>query len=200
MMKVLLIRHATNDTVGKRIAARTPGVHLNDEGKQQAAALAERLKHLPIVALYSSPLERAIETAEPLASALSLPVNIHQGLLEIDFGEWTNKTIEELRSISLFKQFNSFRSATRIPGGELMIEGQLRIMRCIEELHQQHQNETIALFSHADMIKAAIAHYAGIHLDLFHRFEISPASVSIIQLYNESAQLLLVNHTGDIQL
>lgn len=199
MAKFLLIRHATNDTVGKRIAGRIKDLHLNEEGKQQAVDLANRLKHLPISALYSSPLERAIETAEPLAEMLHLKINAHPGLLEINFGEWTNKTIEELNNDIVFNRFNSFRSCTRIPGGELMTEAQLRIIQCIGELNSSHSNETVAIFSHADMIKAAIAYYAGIHIDLFQRIEVSPASVSIIELFGNSARIDLLNHTGEIK-
>jgi probable phosphomutase (TIGR03848 family) len=198
MAKFILVRHATNDTVGKRIAGRIESVHLNEEGKQQSVHLAGRLKHLPISAIYSSPLERAMETAEPLAGLINLPINQHQGLLEIDFGNWTNKTIDELRSIELFHQFNSLRSCTRIPGGEIMIEAQARMINCIQELNAKHPGEMIALFSHADMIKAAIAYYSGIHLDMLQRIEISPASVSILELFNDNAQVLLLNHTGDL--
>jgi probable phosphomutase (TIGR03848 family) len=198
MAKILLIRHATNDTVSKRIAARVAGVHLNEEGNQQANAIAERLTHLKISAIYSSPLERAIETAAPLASKLNLPINKHGGLLEIDFGEWTNKTIDELKTIALFHQFNSFRSGTRIPGGETMAEAQLRIIKCMDELNQIHHNDIIALFSHADMIKSAIAYFAGINIDFLHRIEISPASVSAIQIFDAGAEISLLNHTGNI--
>jgi broad specificity phosphatase PhoE len=198
MAKFILIRHATNHTVGKRIAARSAGVHLNEEGKQQALDIAERLKDLDISGIYTSPLERAIETAVPLASELNLPINEHTGLLEIDFGEWTNKTIEELKTFPLFHQFNSFRSGTRIPGGETMAEAQFRIIKCMDELNQIHHNDIIALFSHADMIKSAIAYYAGINIDFLHRLHISPASVSAIEIFDGGAEIGLLNHRGNI--
>ncbi|MDQ3846567.1 MAG: histidine phosphatase family protein [Bacteroidota bacterium] len=200
MTRFLLIRHATNDTVGKRIAGRMAGVRLNKEGWVQAQKLAERLAHLPITAIYSSPLERAMETAEPLARLLQRSTIPCEDFLEIEFGEWTNGTLEELQPQPLFQRFNLFRSCTRIPGGETMLEAQVRMIAGMEKLYNRHQNETVAIISHGDLIKAAIAYYAGIHLDLFQRLEISPASVSIVEVYDETARILLVNDTGGISL
>jgi probable phosphoglycerate mutase len=176
-----------------------PGVNLNEEGKDQANRLAERLKDLAISAIYSSPLERAIETAEPLAQLLNKGVFISEDFLEINFGDWTNLTIEELEQDSTFQLYNSFRSFTHIPGGELMLEAQTRFIKGLQRLCVQHPNETVAVFSHGDLIKAAVAYYAGTPLDLFLRIEISPASVSIINVFEETAQIFLVNDTGEIK-
>jgi len=200
MTKILLIRHATTDSVGKRLSGRTPGVHLNAEGQTQAQQLAERLNGLVVAALYSSPLERAVQTAEPIAKLQHLQTIISEDFLEINFGDWTNKTFAELQPEPQFSLFNSFRSGTRIPGGELMLEAQARIIAGLQKLCLQHPHETIAIVSHSDLIKAAVAYYAGIHLDMFHRLEISPASVSIIQIYDETAQIMLVNHTGELKI
>jgi probable phosphomutase (TIGR03848 family) len=198
MTKFLLIRHATNDTVGKRLAGRMAGLSLNEAGQAQAQALAERLAGLPITAIYSSPLERAVETARPMAKVLQLEPVLCADFLEIEFGQWTNGTFEELDRQPQFQRFNSFRSSTRIPGGELMAEAQLRMITSLEKLRRQHQQETVAVISHADLIKAAVAYYAGIHLDMFQRIEISPASVSIIEISDEAVRILLVNDTGKI--
>lgn len=199
MTRFLLIRHATNSTVDKRFAGRMAGVHLNEEGQAQAQALANRLSGLPIHAVYSSPLERAIETAEPLAQALQQQTITCEDFLEIELGEWTNTTFEELADKQQFKLFNSFRSGTRVPGGELMLEAQARMITGLQRLYTKHRDETVAVVSHSDMIKAAVTYYAGIHLDLFQRIEISPASVSIVELYEETACIKLLNHTGDIK-
>jgi probable phosphoglycerate mutase len=199
MTKFLLIRHATNYTVGKRIAGRMAGVSLNEEGQEQANKLAHRLKDLPISAIYSSPLERAIETAEPLAATLGKEVKVNEDFLEINFGNWTNLTIEELEKDATFQLYNSFRSFTEIPGGELMVEAQVRVIKGLKKLCIQHPNETVAVFSHGDLVKAAVAYYAGIPLDMFLRLEISPASVSIINVFEETAQIQLVNDTGEIK-
>lgn len=200
MTRFLLIRHATTDSVGKRLSSRVAGMHLNEQGRAQAKKLAEQLKNLPIKAVYSSPLERAMETAEPVAQLLNLKAVIRVDFLEMDFGEWTNCSFEDLREQSQFQRFNQFRSCTRIPGGELMLEAQLRMINGLEKLRLQHPDETVAVVSHADMIKAALAYYAGIHLDMFQRIEVSPASVSIIEIYDETARILLVNYTGEIKI
>jgi probable phosphoglycerate mutase len=198
MTRFLLIRHATNDTVGKRLTGRMAGVTLNAEGKAQAQKLAERLAGLPIAAIYSSPLERAIETAEPIAKLLYLENRISEDFIEIEFGEWTNTAFKEIEDQPQFQHFNTFRSHTRIPGGELMLEAQLRIIKGLERLKLEHPGQTVAVVSHADIIKSAVAHYAGIHLDMFQRIEISPASVSVIEIYEETARILLINDTGSI--
>jgi probable phosphomutase (TIGR03848 family) len=200
MTRFLLIRHANTDSVGKRLSGRMPGIHLNEQGRKQAQTLAGRLMPLPLTAIYSSPLERAVETAAAIAKAMNLQTIINESFLEIDFGEWTNFLFEELESQPQYQLFNSFRSCTRIPEGELMLEAQARIIGGLQKLYKQHLNETVAIVSHSDLIKSAIAYYAGIHLDLFQRIAISPASVSIIELYDETARILLVNSTGTISI
>lgn len=199
MTRFLLIRHGMNYTVGKIMAGRMAGVHLNEEGKNQAQYLAQRLKELPIAALYSSPMERTVETAAPLAALFNLETSISEDFLELDLGEWTNTTFEEIRSQPQFRRFNSFRSGTRIPGGETMLEAQSRIIAGLEKLSLKHPQQTVAVVSHGDLVKAAVAFYAGIPLDLFQRIEISPASVSIVELYEETARVMLVNDTGSIK-
>lgn len=198
MTRFLLIRHATTDAVGKRLSGRMKGVHLNEEGRAQAQRLAAQLSALDISVIYSSPLERAIETAESLAKAFNLSVIANDDFFEIDFGEWTNCMFEALEFKPAFKMFNSFRSCTRIPGGEMMIEAQARIISGLQKLSVQHLNKTIAIVSHSDLIKSAIAYFAGIHLDMFQRIEISPASVSMVELYDETARITAVNYTGKL--
>jgi probable phosphoglycerate mutase len=200
MTTFLLIRHATTDAVGKRLAGRIKGVHLNEEGHLQAANLTQRLQQLPIKAIYSSPMERALETAEPLAALLQQEVQVREEFTELDFGQWTNKSIEELKTDEEFRRFNLFRSVTPPPGGELMPVAQARMVGGIQQLSQQHTNEVIVIVSHSDLIKSVVAHYAGIHLDLMQRLEIEPASVSILVVYPETARITRLNDTGVIQL
>jgi probable phosphomutase (TIGR03848 family) len=199
MTKFLLIRHGSTNMVGKRFSGRMPDVHLDENGKQQAKEIAQRLKSLPIKAIYSSPLERTIETAMPLAKELNLSVQTSEEFTEIDCGEWTGKEIDGLRDDKQFKLFNSFRSIAPVSGGEWMAEAQLRMVRQMQNLCLQHPGETIVVVSHGDLIKAAIAYYAGIHLDLFQRLEIDPASVSIVIIYEETARIHLINHSGAIR-
>jgi probable phosphomutase (TIGR03848 family) len=200
MTRFFLIRHATTDAVGKKLSGRMNGVHLNEQGKAEAQHMAERLGGLQVSAIYSSPLERAIETAEPVAKTLRIPIINNDDFLEINFGEWTNCSFKELELNHEFKLFNLFRSCTRIPGGEMMIEAQARIVSGLQKLYVQHPNKTVVVVSHSDLIKSAIAYYAGIHLDMFQRIEISPASISIIELYDEAVRILLVNGTGTISI
>ncbi|WP_181306177.1 histidine phosphatase family protein [Rufibacter sp. XAAS-G3-1] len=198
MTKLLLIRHATTNSVGKRLSGRTPGVFLNEEGKRQAQQLAQRLTQVPLAALYTSPLERTVQTAEYIARAQQLQPIIDKSFLELDFGDWTNLAFEELGSNPEFQRFNTFRSVTRIPGGEMMLEAQARFMAGLQKLCLKHPHETVAVVSHSDLIKAAVAYYAGTPLDMFQRLEISPASVSMIQVYAETARILVVNDTGSL--
>lgn len=193
MSRILLIRHGLTDSTGKYLSGRSSGLFLNEKGRQQVQRLAERLKDLPIAAIYCSPLERAVQTATPLADLLHLPCIISGDFQEINFGEWTNKSVEEMRDDPLFKQFNTFRSSTRIPGGELASETQQRVISGIEKLHEVHPEQTVAVFSHADPIRTAIAYYAGIPIDLYMRIEISPASVSILERFNNTARIVLLN-------
>jgi probable phosphomutase (TIGR03848 family) len=199
MTQFLLIRHATNDTVGKLLAGRKEGIHLNKEGQGQALELARRLKDLDIKSIYSSPLERTLETAVPLAEALNLEVMIAEDFLEINYGAWTYATFEDLSNSTHFQRFNTFRSHTRVPEGETMAEAQLRFVQGLQKLCRKHSGETVAIVSHADMIKAALAFYAGIHLDMFQRLEISPASVSILEINDYTSKITLLNHTGEVR-
>lgn len=200
MTKFLLIRHATNDTVGKRLAGRAAGVSLNEAGRAQAEKLAERLAGLPAAAIYSSPLERAVETAAPTAKMLNLEIEICEEFSDIEFGDWTNRGFDELKDEARWQRFNSFRSGTRVPNGETMLEAQARMIAGLEKLRARHLDETVIIISHADLIKSAVAFYAGIHLDMFQRIEISPASVSVVEIGDEAVRLLLVNDTGEIKI
>jgi probable phosphomutase (TIGR03848 family) len=198
MTTILLIRHAETDALGKTITGWLPGAHLNRVGVTKAERLAARLKAVPITAVYSSPLERATETARPLAERLGLAIIERRAFGEIHFGDWTGRTIEALDADPEWRRFNSFRSSTRAPGGEMMLEAQLRVVAELTELSREHPNQTIAVVSHGDIIRAAVAHYAGIPLDLFQRFEIWPASLTELRLSGETAVLVRLNDTGDL--
>ena len=198
MTTIFLIRHGHTDWIGKAIAGHTPGVGLSDAGRQQAADLPRRLAHVPIRAIYASPLQRTCETAEPLARALNLPVQHRPRLIEVNFGEWTGWTMSDLDRDPRWHRFNTQRSTTRAPGGDLMLDVQSRMADELDELRVRHTGETVAVISHQDSIKAAIAHYAGIPLDLFHRFEIQPASVSVLRLADWGPQIVTINNTGEL--
>jgi probable phosphomutase (TIGR03848 family) len=195
MTTFLFIRHALCDPVGRAIAGRQAGVHLNTEGRRDAKMLARRLSELSLAAIYTSPLERAMETAEPIASRQGLVVQIAQGLNEIDFGDWTGKTFAELDQLPEWNQFNTCRSGTRIPGGEVMGEVQSRSLFELERLRQIHTDPAalVAVVSHGDVLRAIIADALGMSLDHIQRFELSPASVSILALQGQDRQILQLN-------
>lgn len=185
----LLIRHGQTDMIGKRITGRLPGVSINAEGEEQA----RRLARFDVDAIFSSPLERAIQTATPLAERLRIPIQISESFSEVDFGDWSGKTIPELEAMPVWKLFNQFRSSVRLPGGELMLEVQRRVVDEITRLAAQHREKTVAIFSHADVIKAAVSHYAGAPLDLMDRIEIYPASVTRIRMFDFGPKIAAVN-------
>ncbi len=181
MPTVLLIRHAANDYVGRRLAGRTPGVHLNERGQAQAQALAQALAKAPIKAIYSSPLERAVETARPLAQALGLEVQPRDGLAEIDFGGWVGKTIKQMARTKLWKVVQETPSQARFPHGESFLEAQQRICAAIDAIVAAHdEHDLVACFSHSDAIKLALANYLGLPLDNFQRLSVDTTSISIV--------------------
>jgi probable phosphoglycerate mutase len=196
MPLVLLIRHGENDFVKKgRMAGRLPGVHLNERGRAQAQALAENLSEAPIKAVYSSPLERASETAEPLAKCLGLEVIPRPGLLEVDIGEWQAQKWKGLSRLKIWKTVQHRPSLFRFPGGETFAEGQMRISHEILELCAQHDpKDMIACVSHADPIKLAVAFFIGLPLDLFQRLTVSTASITALHIGESSSSLLTMNY------
>ena len=200
MTTFLLIRHGETDAIGKSMMGWMPGWHLNANGKQQVAKLAERLARLPIRAVYASPLERAIETAEPIARRHGLAVQPVDDLGEVHMGPWQGLTIAELDQREDFRKFNTYRAGARPPGGEMMIEVQTRIIRELHCLEERHPGETVAVVSHGDPLRSAAAYYLGIPLDLMQRFEIAPASVTAVEVADWGPRVLCLNETGDVPL
>lgn len=195
----LLIRHGENDWVGTdRLAGRTPGVHLNEKGQQQAAALVQLLQQQPLAAIYSSPLERCLQTAQPLAVERNLPVVAEEGVLEVDYGEWRGGHLKELAKSPAWQQVQHYPSTFRFPGGETLREVQNRAVGTIERLRDAHPNEVVALFSHGDVIRTTIAHYMGTPLDLFQRVIISTASVSLLAFFEQTPAILGVNYLATL--
>jgi broad specificity phosphatase PhoE len=177
---------------------RTPGICLNDTGGMQAQCLSDRFKNTSLDAIYSSPLERALQTATVIANSMRLDVKTCDAANEINFGEWTGKTFDELSSDKRWGRFNSRRSMTMIPGGESFLGVQNRIVKELEALALQHGKAHVAVISHADVIRAAVAYFSSIPIDLVDRFEISPCSVSVLALDEEGATLLSVNNTMEL--
>jgi probable phosphomutase (TIGR03848 family) len=196
---LLLIRHGANDWVHGRLAGWTPGVHLNDEGRRQAAALAARLAPLPIDALYTSPLERTVETAQAIAAPRGLPLRLVEGLGEVKYGEWQGAELKELYKHELWPGVQFYPSGTRFPGGETLGEAQVRMVATLDALRAQHPKGVIAVVSHADIIKLAVAYYIGLHIDLFQRLEISPCSATALAFTRMGPRMLAYNDLGSLE-
>ncbi len=198
MTQLLLIRHAHNDWLNNRLAGWTPGVGLNAEGHAAAAALAQRLRDYPIDALYSSPLQRARETAAYLAAPRGLTVQDVPSLGEVDCGEWTGRRLEDLQADPLWARLRAYPSGTPLPCGESIAAVQRRSVAAVEAIAAERPDDVVAIVSHADVIKTIVVHYVGIPIDLYRRLVIDPASLSVLRLTAEGPQLLLLNDTGAI--
>ena len=194
---VLLVRHGTTPTTGQSLPGRAPGLHLADDGVRQAERAGERLAELAQVdALYCSPLERTRETAAPIGRALGVKPKVARGLLECDFGDWTGAKLKDLFKRPEWRTVQQAPSTFRFPNGESFTEMQVRIVTTLDELRARHPGGTIVCVSHADPIKAAVAHAVGTHLDLFQRIVISPCSVSALAWTTSGPIALTVNSIG----
>lgn len=194
---VLLVRHGLTPTTGLTLPGRAPGLHLSDEGQRQAGAVATRIGHLRrVAAVYASPLERARETAMPIARALGLAVRVEPDLTECDFGEWTGGTLRRLRRKAEWAIVQRHPSGFRFPGGESFTEMQTRITTAIARLVERHPGRTVVAVSHADPIKAGVAHAVGVHLDLFQRLTVATASITALVYRREGPALLTLNSVG----
>lgn len=183
MATVLLVRHATTASTGKRLGGWTPGVHLDDRGRRQAQATARWLSGAKVRAVYTSPLERTLETARAVASVHGLRPRVRAGLGEVDYGTWTDKPLSQLRRRKLWTVVQQAPSRVTFPEGESIRGAQHRAVETIETLVREHRGDDLLVaVSHADVIKALVAHFIGLPLDEFQRLVVSPASVTTLHL------------------
>ena len=196
MPLLLLIRHGENDYVKTfRLAGRLPGIHLNERGKKQAQALGEALKDVPIKAIYSSPLERAMETATPIANARKLQVAQEPDLMETNIGKWQGRSWKILRHTKAWKIVQNAPSRFRFPEGESFPETQIRIANVLERVVQKHNKpgDIIAIVFHADPIKLAVSHFLGLPLDNFQRLGCDTGSLTVLHVNEMGANLVKLN-------
>jgi probable phosphoglycerate mutase len=194
---VLFIRHGENEwTESHKLAGRTLGVHLNKYGRKQAETLGKRLAKIKLDAIYASPLERTLETAEAIAKHHDLKVKKRTDLLEVDYGKWTGKAIAELSKKKSWQTVQFYPSGASFPNGETMYGMQARFVQGVDKLVTLHPGETIAIVGHSDLIKSAVAHYLGVHLDLFQRIVISTASITAVRFAAIGPRVLMVNDTN----
>jgi probable phosphomutase (TIGR03848 family) len=201
---MLLVRHGATTTTGTALPGRASGLHLSDAGRAQADAVAARIaapastngrKRRSVAAVYSSPLERTRETAAPIAEATGCQVQVDDGLLELDIGDWTGLDLKAARKRPEWSTIQRYPSGFTFPGGESFVDMQARIVACVERLRSAHPGETIVAVSHADPIRAAVAHAMGTHLDLFQRVVISPCSLTAIA-YGPGGPMVLTVNSG----
>jgi probable phosphoglycerate mutase len=194
---VLLVRHGTTPTTGKVLPGRARGLHLSERGHEQAQRVAERIAEIGAVhAVYASPLERARETAAPIGELTKKSVRIERGLLECDFGQWTGASLRRLSKKPEWTTVQRTPSAFRFPDGESFLEMQHRIVDAVDTIRRRHIGKTVVCVSHADPIKAYVAHAMGTPLDLFQRIVISTCSITAVLVGDGAPIVLTVNSTG----
>ncbi len=195
---VLFVRHGRTPTTGVTLPGRAPDLHLCADGVAQAEATAARIATLEqVAAVYASPMERARETAAPIAKAVRRRIRTAEGLNECDFGDWTGRSLASLRRLAAWKTVQRHPSGFRFPGGESFAEMQARAIGATYDLVAAHRGKTIVAVSHADVIKSIVAAAAGSPLDLIQRFVISPCSITAVCYFVEGPIVLTVNSTGD---
>lgn len=197
---LLFVRHGLTPTTGVELYGRRPGVHLSEAGAQQAQRAAERIAALRkrVAAVYASPLERAQETAAPIAAAVGRTVRTHEGLNEADMGRWTGRKLNQLRKLAAWSQVQRYPSGFGFPDGETFRQMQARIAATAGDLASRHRGSTVVAVSHADPIRALVADAMGTHLDLFQRVVVSPCSVTAILYTNDGPVVLATNSTSDL--
>lgn len=200
MALLVLVRHGLTAQTGKVLYGRTPGISLDERGRAQAGALAARLAPLRVTAIYSSPLERCRQTVEPLAETTHLPVTLRDALIEMDAGDWTGRSLPQLRRSKHWSTVQQEPSAFRFPGdGESFVEAHARVVTEAERIARRHRRGRVVLVTHGDLVRILLAHYAGVPLDGFQRFGADTASVSVVATDGGGrAQVMLMNDTGDL--
>jgi probable phosphomutase (TIGR03848 family) len=202
MATIVLVRHGENEWVKKqRLAGWIPGIHLNENGRSQAENAAERLAALRITAVYSSPVIRCQETAQYIAQSHNLEIRDLPEVGEVRYGKWEGKKIKTLAKKRAWHAVQHYPSRFQFPQGESLREVQFRAIQALETLGAHHEkDETIVVVSHADIIKLVLAHYLGVHIDLFQRIVIAPASVSVLHLLpNGVVRVSRLNDNGPLQ-
>ena len=198
-MLVFLVRHALTPQTGDRLSGWTPGISLSDEGRAQVAALVQRMAPVSLDAVYSSPIDRCVETARPIASSKGLRIRVRDALGEVRYGDWEGKRLRTLAKTKLWRQVMARPSEVRFPNGETIRETQFRAVSALEGLRAAHAKDAIAVVTHADVIRVMLAHYAGVHLDLYQRLVVAPASVTVLWIGGGGPRVLKVSDTGTLE-
>ena len=195
MALVFLVRHGLTDHTGTRLYGRSPGIHLSDRGREQAADLAARFDGVRLAAIYASPLERCVETAAPLAAAQRLDVVTREDLVEMDAGRWTNRPLAGLARTKRWGVIQHTPSQASFPDGEAFAAANARLAEALGAVAARHPKGRIAVVSHSDNIRMLLTHVAGAHLDQFQRMIVDTGSVSVVGVGEGPPRLYLANDT-----
>lgn len=199
MTTLYLVRHAVTEHTGKKLSGWMEDIPLNDEGLEQAAAVARRLADVKLDAIYSSPIDRTLQTARAIAAPHQLSVKANKAVGEVEYGGWTNRSLKVLARTRLWAQVQRWPSSARFPDGETLREVQVRVVGAIERIVSEHPKGRVCVVSHGDPIKLIVAHYLGVHIDLFQRIVVGPASVSVISVSGAGPYILALNSlTGPV--
>ena len=193
MTTFFLVRHAITEHTGKRLSGWMEGISLNKEGLEQAERVADGLSDTAFDAIYSSPIARTLETATAIAQRHEVSVQTRRGLGEVEYGGWTNRPLRALMRTKLWSTVQRWPSAARFPEGESLREVQVRALAEVEKIAEKHPNGKVCCVSHGDVIKLVLAHYMGVHIDLFQRIVVAPASVSVLSLTERGPLILSLN-------
>jgi probable phosphomutase (TIGR03848 family) len=202
MSTVLLVRHGLTAMTGPVLAGHTPGLHLDERGQRQAAAVAARIAALPLTAVVTSPLERCVDTAAAITAAQheagrAPQEHTDERLVECRYGDWTGKQIKDLAKDPMWKVVQTQPSAARFPGGESLAEVSARAIEAIRDWDARLGDKAIwVACSHGDVIKAILADALGLHLDQFQRIVVDPCSVSVVRYTDTRPYVLRANDTG----
>lgn len=193
MTTFLLVRHGSTASVGRTLTGWSPGIYVNARGRREVEALSTMLGAVDIAAIYSSPLERAVDTAAAIANGHGLEVRTDEAFGEVRSGDWTGCDIRDLERDQRWRRWNTVRSLVRAPNGETALEIQSRVLEALTRLRAAHKNKIVAIVSHGDPIRSILAHLAGIPLDLALRLRIDTASVSVVRMGEWAPEILAVN-------
>jgi probable phosphomutase (TIGR03848 family) len=199
MTTLFLVRHGLTAVTGTKLYGRTAGIHLDERGRAQAVHLAGRLAAVHPTAIYSSPLERCVETVEPVASARGVSIVVSDALIEMDAGDWTGRTLASLRKTKLWREVQTAPSTFRFPGGEGFQEAQARVVGEVGRIARRHARGRVVVATHGDIVRILLAHYSGIPLDEFQRTVVDTASVSVVMVGRGRPHVALVNDTGGLE-
>jgi probable phosphomutase (TIGR03848 family) len=193
MTVLYLVRHGVTSHTGHKLSGWMPGIHLSDEGRREAEAAAAGLEKLKFGAVYSSPIERCFETAEIVAEPHRVEVLVREDLGEVDYGAWTDRSFKMLRRTKLWGRVQRWPSGVRFPDGESLREVQARSVAALEDICSEHPRRSVCVVSHADVIRLVVAHYLGVHIDLFQRISIGPGSITILAVGDDGPKVVAVN-------